>query len=281
MKKVRARLDQILVERGLAESREQAQRLIMAGSVLVNGQPAMKPAARADDQTLIEVRARPRFVSRGGEKLAAALDSFAVNPQGWVCADVGASTGGFTDCLLQRGAARVYAIDVGYGQIAWGLRQDSRVVLMERTNARYLTALAEPVTLVAVDVSFISVRHLLPVLTRWLDARGQIVILVKPQFEAGRSQVSRGGVVRDPAVHASVLHAVVGYAREAGLHAAGLVPSPITGPAGNLEFLLWATVQAPSWPFDAAEAIEEAVEAAQRRKNLPAPADDPDQGPAS
>src|SRR5688572_22413661 len=191
----RTRLDVILVERGLVESRELARRQIMAGEVEVNGQVETKPGTRVPNDAAILLRAKPRFVSRGGEKLAAALSRFNIEPLGWACADVGASTGGFTDCLLQAGAQRVYAIDVGYGQMAWMLRQDERVIVMERVNARYLDALPEQIRFASVDVSFISLQHILPSLYRWLSTDGEVVALVKPQFEAGRGEVGKGGVV--------------------------------------------------------------------------------------
>jgi 23S rRNA (cytidine1920-2'-O)/16S rRNA (cytidine1409-2'-O)-methyltransferase len=233
------RLDSLLVERGLVESRALGKRLIMAGEVLVNGQPLTKPGMQVRNDATVELRARPRFVSRGGEKLAAALETFGVAVTGWVCADVGASTGGFTDCLLQNGAAKVYAIDVGYGQLAWSLRQDSRVVVVERTNARYLDALSERVDLVTIDASFISLRLLLPVVRGWLRDGGQVIALVKPQFEAGRRDVGKGGVVRDRAVHRRVLEDVLSAASMGGYAPLGLIPSPLRGPSGNVEFLLW------------------------------------------
>ncbi len=242
------RIDQLLVEKGLAESRAQAQRLIMAGQVRLGGERVMKASQRAAPDAELEVLAGPRFVSRGGEKLAAALEAFAIEVGGCVCADVGASTGGFTDCLLQAGAARVYAIDVGHGLLHWKLRQDPRVILLERTNARYLESLPEPVDLVSVDVSFISLRLILPAVRRWLKPGGQVVALVKPQFEAGRDQVGRGGVVRDPRVHRRVLRAILRAAAELELGARGLMRSPLKGPKGNVEFLLWLVAGAPARP---------------------------------
>jgi len=233
------RLDRLLVERGLAESRTQAQRLILAGRVRVGEAVADKPGRRVAVDAPIRVIAGPRFVSRGGEKLEAALDRFGLDVVGWVAADVGASTGGFTDCLLQRGAARVYAIDVGYGQLAWRLRNDPRVVVMERINARYLERLPEPVDLVTIDVSFISLRLILPRAVGWLRPAGHVVALIKPQFEAGRREVEKGGVVRDPAVHRAVLERVIRVADELGLGLGGLMVSPLRGPAGNVEFLAW------------------------------------------
>jgi 23S rRNA (cytidine1920-2'-O)/16S rRNA (cytidine1409-2'-O)-methyltransferase len=231
------RLDLLLVEQGLADSREQAQRLIMAGQVLVGDQVLDKPGRRVPVDSQVIVRAGLPYVSRGGFKLAAALDAFALDVNGRTVADVGASTGGFTDCLLQRGAARVYAIDVGYGQLAWKLRQHPQVVVMDRTNARYLQQLPELVDLVTIDVSFISLKLILPAVMGWLRGDGRIVALVKPQFEAGREQVGKGGVVRDPAVHRAVLEGITAWASAQGLALTGLIRSPVTGPAGNVEFL--------------------------------------------
>jgi 23S rRNA (cytidine1920-2'-O)/16S rRNA (cytidine1409-2'-O)-methyltransferase len=185
------------------------------------------------------VAGQPPYASRGGLKLAAALDAFTIDTQGCIAADVGASPGGFTDCLLQRGAAKVYAIDVGYGQLAWALRKDPRVVVLDRTNARYLQRLPEPVDLVTVDVSFISLRLVLPAALGWLRSGGQIVALVKPQFEAGRGRLGKGGVVRNPAVHRAVLVEITDWAAGQGLGLQGVIRSPITGPAGNVEFLAW------------------------------------------
>jgi 23S rRNA (cytidine1920-2'-O)/16S rRNA (cytidine1409-2'-O)-methyltransferase len=231
------RLDLLVVERGLAESQQQAQRLIMAGQVLAGDRVVDKPGTRVPVVAQIRVKSGLPYVSRGGIKLAAALDAFGLDVSGWVVADVGASTGGFTDCLLQRGAARVYAIDVGYGQLAWKLQQDSRVVMMDRTNARYVKELPEPVALATIDASFISLKLLLPAVTGWLQEGGQIVALIKPQFEAGRNQVGTGGVVRDPTVHTAVLKDLTGWAASRDVGLIGLIRSPITGPAGNAEFL--------------------------------------------
>jgi 23S rRNA (cytidine1920-2'-O)/16S rRNA (cytidine1409-2'-O)-methyltransferase len=231
------RLDFLLHRRGLATSRERARRLIMAAQVMVNGRLMDKPGSRVPIGAEITVKEKLRYVSRGGLKLEAALDAFSICPQGMVAADVGASTGGFTDCLLQRGAARVYAIDVGYGQLAWQLRQDPRVVVMDRTNARYLTSLPEPIALVAVDVSFISLKLVLPAVQRLLVPDGQIIVLIKPQFEAGRREVGKGGVVRDPFVHRAVLYDILGWAKANDLCVRGLIRSPAPGRAGNVEFL--------------------------------------------
>lgn len=248
----RERLDVLLVARGLVESRSLAQRLIGAGEVRVDGEVVDKPGAQVPTTAALALTAKPRFVSRGGEKLEAALVRFAVPTAGRVAADVGASTGGFTDCLLQRGAARVYAIDVGYGQLAWELRQDARVVALERTNARYVESLPEPVEIIVSDVSFISVRLIYPAAVRWLCEGGDVISLIKPQFEAGRGQVGKGGVVRDPAVHRQVLETVCASLAALGLGLCGLMVSPLVGPAGNIEFLGWwqlgvAGDAAPAW----------------------------------
>lgn len=248
MRKIR--IDLLLVERGLAESRAQAQRLIMAGQVRVDGQVALKPADTATAEAEIIVEPGPRYVSRGGEKLEAALEAFPVRTTGLVCADVGASTGGFTDCLLQHGAVRVYAIDVGQGILHWKLRQDARVVVMERTNARYVERLPEPVQLVTIDASFISLKLLLPVVKGWFRASpdqnlsdervGIVLALIKPQFEAGRRQAAHGeGVIRDPEIHRQVLLAILRSAQESGYTVRGLIRSPLKGPKGNVEFLVW------------------------------------------
>jgi 23S rRNA (cytidine1920-2'-O)/16S rRNA (cytidine1409-2'-O)-methyltransferase len=242
----KVRLDALVVERGLAESRSLAQRLIMAGEVRVDGQVALKPGRIVDRLAGVEVTAAPRFVSRGGEKLEAGLSSFGLDLRDAVCADVGASTGGFTDCLLQHGAHRVYAIDVGHGILHWHLRQDPRVVLLESTNARYLEALPEQVDWVSIDASFISLSLILPVVVRWLKPDGGVLALVKPQFEAGRQSVGKGGVVRDAAVHRRVLEQVMASLGPIGLAPCGLIRSPLLGPKGNAEFLLWATRGRPA-----------------------------------
>lgn len=236
---MKQRLDVVVNERGLAETRARARALILAGEVTVNGQMETRAGALVDESTQIALRAGLPYVSRGGLKLAHALDSFAISVAGLVCVDAGASTGGFTDCLLQRGAARVYAVDVGYGQLAWKLRSDGRVVVMERVNVRYLEGLPEQPGLCVVDVSFISLRLILPVLYRLSAPDAECVALVKPQFEAGRALVGKGGVVRDESVHREVLADVMAAAGEMGWRRRGLVRSPITGPAGNVEFLLW------------------------------------------
>lgn len=233
----KVRLDELLVARGLAESRSQAQRLIMAGTVSVEGNMLDKAGHLVRDDSQIEVAGSLRYVSRGGLKLERALEVFGVDPTGWTCADIGASTGGFTDCLLQHGAARVYAIDVGYGQLAWSLRQDARVINIERANIRYLEPLPELVRLAAVDVSFIGLGLVLPRIVALLAPKGAIIALIKPQFEVGKGQVGKGGVVRDPALHRSAIENALAEGSKLDLAPAGLIRSPITGPAGNIEFL--------------------------------------------
>jgi 23S rRNA (cytidine1920-2'-O)/16S rRNA (cytidine1409-2'-O)-methyltransferase len=255
------RLDALLVERGLVESRARAQALIMAGEVRLEGEVALKPGTAVSAEAQVEVMQGPRFVSRGGEKLDSALEVFELDTAGRVCADVGASTGGFTDCLLQRGAARVYAIDVGKGILHWKLRQDRRVVVMEQTNARFLEHLPEPVSLITVDASFISLRVLLPVIRLWLPAAelggpADIVALIKPQFEAGRREVSRGkGVIRDEELHRKVLSEVLQHAETQELQARALMQSPLVGPKGNIEFLAWLVPGSRAGP-----GIEELIE---------------------
>jgi 23S rRNA (cytidine1920-2'-O)/16S rRNA (cytidine1409-2'-O)-methyltransferase len=233
------RIDILLVERGLADSRALAQRLVMAGQVRVEGQIVMKSSKRVPSNAEISVDLGPRFVSRGGDKLYAALEAFNIDVKQMVCADVGASTGGFTDCLLQNGAVRVYAIDVGQGQLHWRLRNDPRVVVMERQNARYLKRLDEKVNLVTIDVSFISLGLIFPSVTKWLTPDGQVIALIKPQFEAGRRSVGKGGVVRDRQIHRKVVEDVIMTAKKHHLFTGGLIRSPILGPKGNVEFLLW------------------------------------------
>jgi 23S rRNA (cytidine1920-2'-O)/16S rRNA (cytidine1409-2'-O)-methyltransferase len=233
------RIDVYLVESGLAESREKARALIMAGAVTLDGQVCTKPASTVSEGQQVDVRGEEDFVSRGGKKLQKALDSFGIDLNGTVCIDVGASTGGFTDCMLQRGAAFVYAVDVGYGQLAWRLRQDSRVKTMERCNARYLTPdmFDKPASFASIDVSFISLRLILPALKRVLTTPYTIAALIKPQFEAGRGKVGKHGVVRDAATHIEVIEGVLSAVRELGLAACGLDYSPIKGPQGNIEYL--------------------------------------------
>lgn len=234
------RLDVLLVQRALAESREQAQRLIMAGQVLADGQPATKAGHRIDSGTQLEVKTGPRFVGRGGEKLEAAFQAFHLSVEGMVCLDVGASTGGFTDCLLQHGARKVFAIDVGKGQLHWKVRQDPRVVVRDETNARYLKKedLSETPAFACVDVSFISLTKVLPAVIQVLAPSADMVTLIKPQFEAGREEVGKGGVVRDPIVHQAVVEKIRRWGTETSdLKWIGVCESPLKGPAGNKEFL--------------------------------------------
>lgn len=238
--KNKTRLDILLTQRGLAESRAKAQALIMSGQVYVDGQKADKAGAAFPDEAQLEVRGSAcPYVSRGGLKLEKALTAFGVNPAGMVCSDSGASTGGFTDCLLQHGARKVFAIDVGYGQLAWSVRSDPRVIVMERTNIRYVTPedLGEPLDLSVVDVSFISLKLVLPVIRRLLKPNGQVLCLIKPQFEAGKDLVGKKGVVRDPAVHRQVLEDFTALAGSLEFALLGITFSPVKGPEGNVEFL--------------------------------------------
>jgi 23S rRNA (cytidine1920-2'-O)/16S rRNA (cytidine1409-2'-O)-methyltransferase len=235
------RLDLLLQERGMVESRTLAQRLVMAGQVRVNGEVELKPSTKVDVEAALSVEQGPRFVSRGGEKLEAALAAFGLEQlDGKSCADIGASTGGFTDCLLQHGAGHVFAVDVGYGELHWKLRNDSRVTVMERTNARHVPGFAAPVELVTIDASFISLRILLPAVVTWFGERpGRVVALIKPQFEAGRQDAAKGeGVIRDAKVHRQVLVDVLEAAGTMGFGVRGLIRSPLLGPKGNTEFLV-------------------------------------------
>lgn len=232
-----------MVERGLAESRAQAQRLIMAGQVRVDEEVILKPSVMLTDDSRLSLVERPKYLSRGGEKLAAALTAFSVQVVDEICADVGASTGGFTDCLLQQGALKVYAIDVGHGILHWKLRRDGRVVVMEETNARYIERLPELIHLVTIDASFISLKTLLPVVKNWLDENGDVIALIKPQFEAGRRQVARGeGVIRDPGIHHQILQDILKFTEAEGFRVRGLIRSPLLGPKGNTEFLAWFSI---------------------------------------
>jgi 23S rRNA (cytidine1920-2'-O)/16S rRNA (cytidine1409-2'-O)-methyltransferase len=236
----KTRLDVLMVSRGLAESRDWAQRLIRAGEVRVNDQVIDQPSKQFGDDVAITVEQAPKYVSRGGFKLEAALDHFQVVPNSLICADVGSSTGGFTDCLLQRGAARVYALDVGNNQLHWRLRNDSRVVVMEKVNVRYLDALPEPIDLAVIDVSFISLELVLPQVFGWMTTlhRAGIIALIKPQFEAGREKVGKGGIVRDPAVHQEVISRITSFCARLGWPSQGVIESPILGADGNKEFLM-------------------------------------------
>ena len=238
MAQQKSRLDKLIVSRGLVPTRAKAQGVILAGEVLVDGQMVDKPGTRIADDAAIVLKEKMPYVGRGGFKLAGALESFAISVTDRICADVGACTGGFTDVLLQQGAARVFAIDVGYGQLHWKLRQDDRVTVLERTNARYLESLPQPVSFVCIDVSFISLKLILPAVQQWLTDGAEIVALIKPQFEAGRKQVGKGGIVKDPQVHTAVLHELLNWCRTAGLSPVGLIRSPVTGSDGNVEFLV-------------------------------------------
>lgn len=239
---MKKRIDILLFERGLAPSREKARTLIMAGSVYVNNQKFDKPGDTVSDDAEIEVRGSTlKYVSRGGLKLEKAMQLFPIDLNGKICMDIGASTGGFTDCMLQNGAQKVYSVDVGYGQLAWQLRQDPRVVNLERTNARYLTReqVPEEIDFFSVDVSFISLRIILPAVRPLLRDGGQAVCLIKPQFEAGREKVGKKGVVRDRAVHEEVVETICRFAVENGYSVLGLTFSPVKGPEGNIEYLVY------------------------------------------
>ena len=277
----RLRLDVALVARGLETSRERARRLILAGEVAVGGQVMRAPSTLVPPDVEITIGKALPYVSRGGLKLAHALDRFGIDVAGRICLDAGAGTGGFTEVLLERGAARVYAVDVGKGVLAWKLRHDPRVVAMEGVNARYLhlapaaesagaheppatasASLPELVSLATIDLAFISLRLVLPAITRLLTGDGEVVALVKPQFEAGPTEVGKGGVVRRPQVHRRVLAGIIEAAQAEGLHPAGLIASPIRGQAGNVEFLLWAR-RLPGPPWDTPAAIDGALAEAQ------------------
>lgn len=252
------RLDMLLVEGGYFPSRAQAQTAIMSRRVSVNGQIVDKAGTQVEPNSAISVSGSEQpFVSRGGLKLAKAVKSFNIDMNGLVMADIGASTGGFTDCALQNGAARVYAVDVGYGQLAWKLRQDDRVVVLEKTNARYLTEeqIPEPLDIITIDASFIALSKLFPALFGLLKDEGQLVALIKPQFEAGRDKVGKKGVVRDHAVHREVIENVLAAAKEIGFVPQGLDFSPIKGPEGNIEYLLWLKKQGEEAPLDVAAVV--------------------------
>ena len=237
---MKVRLDKLLLEKSLAPSRQKAQALIAAGQVLVDSRPVDKAGTMVENSAAIEVKETCPYVSRGGYKLEAGLEFFNIRVAGAVCLDIGASTGGFTDCLLKNGAAKVYAVDVGYGQLAWELRQDTRVVVMERTNARYLKIedLEDLLDLAVIDAAFISLKLLIPPLLPLFKKRISILALIKPQFEVGRGMVGKGGVVRDPALHQDVIDGIIAFCHTLGLQNLGVTPSPILGPKGNKEFLI-------------------------------------------
>ncbi len=262
--KNKKRLDVLLTDLGYADTRSKAQAIIMSGLVYVDGQKADKPGISYDETVSIEVRgAVCPYVSRGGLKLEKALRDFGVKPEGFVCSDSGASTGGFTDCLLQQGARKVFAIDVGYGQLDWKIRSDPRVVVMERTNIRYVTPeqLGEPLDLSVIDVSFISLKIVLPAIKALLKPTGQVVCLIKPQFEAGKEKVGKKGVVRDPQTHQEVLDSFVALAHALEFRILGLTFSPVKGPEGNIEFLGHLTLEdLPECCPDTAEVVRQAHE---------------------
>lgn len=237
------RLDRLLFRRGFFSSREKATRAILAGEVYLEGERYLKPGTRMESGARIEIKERSPYVSRGGEKLEKALKEFGIDCRKKITLDAGASTGGFTDCLLKHGAKKVYAVDVGYGQLAWRLRKDPRVVVLERRNIRYLKReeLAEEIDLATLDLSFISLTKVLKGISDLLTPRGEILALIKPQFEAGKEKVKRGGVVKDPGVHREVILKVIDKAKEEGLKTRGLIPSPLKGPAGNIEYFVHLT----------------------------------------
>jgi 23S rRNA (cytidine1920-2'-O)/16S rRNA (cytidine1409-2'-O)-methyltransferase len=254
------RLDQAIVERGLADTRSRAKSFIMAGDILVNGERETRAGRNIAEMDEVTFRSKPRFVSRGGEKLDHALTAFEIEVSGLIAADLGASTGGFTDCLIQRDITRVYAVDVGYGQIDEKLRNDERVIVMERENARYLESLPEPIDITVIDVSFISLSLMFPVVARLSRPGARCVPLIKPQFEAGRKDVGKGGVVRDPEIHRRVLASTLTMAVDHGLVPHGLVASPLRGPAGNIEFLAHLVAEtAPAEDIDILPMIERAM----------------------
>jgi 23S rRNA (cytidine1920-2'-O)/16S rRNA (cytidine1409-2'-O)-methyltransferase len=250
------------VERGLVETRHKAQALIMAGAVRVDGRRANKSGEAIKPEAALDIDAGDNYASRGAHKLEHALQTSGIDVAGLVCLDVGASTGGFTDVLLRHGARRVYAVDVGRGQLDWRLRADPRVVVMDRTNIRGVASLPEPIDVATVDVSFISLRIVLPVVAALMRPEGWLIALVKPQFEAGRGLVGKGGVIRDPSVHRAVLEELLAWCSENAIGVVGLTASPIRGPAGNIEFLLWARPNHAEVGFDATCAIDVAMASA-------------------
>ena len=250
------RLDILVCNNGLAASREKAKALIMAGTVLVNGEREDKPGSVFPSDALITLKGNPlKYVSRGGLKLEKAVDSFSLELAGKVCMDAGASTGGFTDCMLQNGAAKVYSVDVGYGQLDWKLRNDPRVICMEKTNVRYMTPdmIPEKCDFASIDVSFISLLKIIPPVRDILKPEGEIVALIKPQFEAGREKVGKKGVVRDPLVHTEVVEKVILFSQSNGLYVKGLDYSPVKGPEGNIEYLLYLSIDPAGAAASAAE----------------------------
>jgi 23S rRNA (cytidine1920-2'-O)/16S rRNA (cytidine1409-2'-O)-methyltransferase len=243
----RIRLDQALVNQGLVKDLDQARRLVMAGQILVNGQLLFQPSQMIDKGEKLEIKTSSLYVSRGGEKLAAAFETFPISVNQLICADIGSSTGGFTDCLLQQGAKKVYAIDVGYGLLDWRLRNDKRVIVMERTNIREIADFPEPIDFFSIDVSFISLKRILPLAAKWFNSSGgQGLILIKPQFEAKKQEAAKGaGVIIDPEIHKRILKEVLGFAADNTFQIKGIIRSPLLGPEGNIEFLAWL-----AYPFD-------------------------------
>ncbi len=254
------RIDIVITDRGLCNSREKAKTLIMAGLVTVNGEKIDKPGTKIDSEANIEIKEQNEFVSRGGYKLKKAIQIYNLDLTGKICADIGASTGGFTDCMLKNGASKIYAVDVGYGQLAWTLRNDPRVVNMERINARYLNAESIPdgLDFFSVDVAFISLSKILPAVTALMKRDGECVCLIKPQFEAGREFVGKKGVVRDKTVHLNVINNIIEVVRELGLTVKGLAYSPIKGPEGNIEYLIYAGKSGEPCEINPGDVVEEA-----------------------
>lgn len=272
---MKERLDVLLVQRGLAPSREKAKTMIMEGNVFVAGQREDKAGSSFDTKVKIEVRGSTlKYVSRGGLKLEKAIENFGINLENKLCMDIGASTGGFTDCMLQNGAAKVYAVDVGYGQFAWSLRQDSRVVCMEKTNIRYVQPedIEDVLDFASVDVSFISLEKVLPVAKELLSSQGEMVCLIKPQFEAGREKVGKKGVVRDPKVHKEVIERILAFAQGIGFFIVNLEFSPIKGPEGNIEYLVHIRKGADDHqePIDVSYVVAQAHEALKAKEPQPA-----------
>ena len=258
---VKKRLDVLMVEKGLEQSRERAKALIMSGIVYVGGQKAESPGQSYPEDSEIEVRGKKLpFVSRGGLKLQKAIEYFGIDPKDKVVMDIGESTGGFTDCLLQHGAKKVYAVDVGYGQLAWSIRTDPRVVCMERCNIRYVTPeqIGEPLDMAVTDVSFISLKLVLPVAKSLMHGNGEAVALIKPQFEAGKEKVGKKGVVRDPKVHQEVIQEILDFSKGIGFGIKGLTFSPIKGPEGNIEFLVYLSCRGESGEFSAEDVVRQA-----------------------
>ena len=258
---MKQRLDITIFEKGLTESREKARALIMSGNVYVDGEQVTKSGFQTSPENVIELKNMPsRYVSRGGFKLEKALSEFKIDIQGMICGDFGASTGGFTDCMLQNGAAKVYAVDVGYGQLAWKLRTDERVVCMERTNVRYLTpeSIDDKLDFFSVDVSFISLRTVLPAIFTLMADNAAGVCLIKPQFEAGREKVGKHGVVREIETHIDVINKIIGFVESSGKYVSGLSFSPIKGPEGNIEFLIYITNTPTGYVFDSHAVADDA-----------------------